>query len=60
MASTLVDEPVYERAVCLIVHQDDSGTIGVMLNRPMQPLPQGLLDMLGKEAEGGQNRPAGE
>ena len=61
VASSCVDEPVFTRAVCLIVHQDENGAIGVMLNRPMQPLPDGLIKMLAEDKPGGDNRlPAAE
>lgn len=46
VASSLVTDEVYSRAVCLIMHQDEDHVIGVMLNRPLEPLPQSLLDML--------------
>jgi putative transcriptional regulator len=42
----MVDDPVMGQAVCLIVHQDENQSIGVMLNRPIQPNPQALLQML--------------
>lgn len=37
VASTVTKHPVYAGGVCLVVHQDDEQTIGVMLNRPLQP-----------------------
>ncbi len=46
IASSLVNDPVMTQAVCLIVHQDENQSIGVMLNRPMRPNPQALLQML--------------
>ncbi len=60
VASSMVDEPVFSRAVCLIVHHDESNAIGVMLNRPMQPLPDELLKMLAEKASVGRNRLTGE
>ncbi|KAA5541006.1 YqgE/AlgH family protein [Roseiconus nitratireducens] len=39
VASTLVDDPVLHRAVCLIVHHDADQVFGVLLNRPMVPHP---------------------
>ncbi len=50
VASSVVSDPVYSRGVCLVVHHDDDGVIGVMLNRPMQPNPAALLEMLGDKA----------
>ena len=49
VASSLVTDPVYSGGVCLIVHQDESDVIGVMLNRPMKPSPDALLKILGQE-----------
>ena len=46
VASTLVHDPVFSKAVCLIVHEDDNGYIGVMLNRPIQPNPDALMQMI--------------
>ena len=48
VASSISDDPVYSRGVCLVVHHDDDGVIGVMLNRPMQPSPAGLMQLIGK------------
>ncbi len=52
VASTLVEEPIFSQAVCLIVHQDEDNVIGVMLNRPMQPLAPNSLEMLGNSKSG--------
>ena len=49
VASSLVQDPVMGQAVCLLVHQDENQSIGVMLNRPIQPNPQALLKMLGSQ-----------
>ncbi|MCG8652903.1 MAG: YqgE/AlgH family protein, partial [Pirellulales bacterium] len=46
IASTLAEDPVYSRGVCLIVHQDERQVIGVMLNRPMQPDPGAFMELL--------------
>lgn len=46
VASSLVDDPVLSKAVCLVVHEDDNGFVGVMLNRPIQPNPDALMQML--------------
>lgn len=48
VASTLVQDPVRSNSVCLLVHHDDDGAIGVMLNRPLAPSPDALMQMLGK------------
>ncbi|MEO1525838.1 MAG: YqgE/AlgH family protein [Planctomycetota bacterium] len=45
VASTLIDDPVLHRAVCLVVHQDADNVFAVLLNRPMSPHP-GLQKML--------------
>ena len=47
IASSTIDDPIYSRGVCLVVHEDEGRTIGVMLNRPMQPSPETLLKMMG-------------
>lgn len=46
VASSLVNDPVMGQSVCLVVHQDEEQSIGVMLNRPIHPNPQALLKML--------------
>jgi len=46
IASTLVPDSVFSRSVCLIVHHDENGAIGVMLNRPISPPPAELIRML--------------
>lgn len=57
VASSLVHDPVMSQAVCLVVHQDDQQSIGVMLNRPIQPNPAALLKLLSKsETEGKSKR----
>lgn len=48
IASSLMEQPVVNRAVCLLVHHDQEGAIGVMLNRPMQPNPQALRELMGE------------
>jgi putative transcriptional regulator len=47
VASSSSTHPMYAGGVCLIVHQDDAQTIGVMLNRPMIPSPEALGALLG-------------
>ena len=60
VASTLTEDPVLTRSVSLIVHQDDDQVIAVMLNRPMNPNPEALMEMLdepdGDDPESGDNR----
>jgi putative transcriptional regulator len=46
IASTLVPQSVFSRSVCLIVHHDENGAIGVMLNRPIVSPPADLLQIL--------------
>lgn len=58
VASSVVGDPVYSRGVCLVVHQDDGGAIGVMLNRPMQPEPAAFMKMLGQDGDVPSNRMA--
>lgn len=48
VASSTVTDPIYAHGVCLVVHQDDSGVIGVMLNRPMQPNPSAFMKLMGE------------
>lgn len=43
VASTVSEDPIVNRSVCLLVHDDDESAIGVMLNRPMRPSPEQLL-----------------
>lgn len=47
ISSTCIEDPIYSRGVCLVVHSDENRTIGVMLNRPMQPSPENLMKMIG-------------
>lgn len=47
VASSLVTDPIYAGGVCLVMHQDETQTIGVMLNRPLRPTPEALLAMFG-------------
>ena len=48
VASSLITDPVYAGGVCLIVHQDETNVVGVMLNRPMKPSPEAIAAMLGE------------
>ncbi len=52
VASTLVQDPVCANSVCLLVHHDVDGAIGVMLNRPLNPHPDALMAMLGQKNTG--------
>jgi len=54
VASTLVTESVFARGVCLMMHHDEGGAIGVMLNRPIWPPPAELLKMIAGDVEPGQ------
>lgn len=56
VASSLSVDPVYSRGVCLVVHHDESNVIGVMLNRPMKPSPEALLEMLNQGSSDSGNR----
>lgn len=47
VASSTVSDPIYAGGVCLVMHQDENHTIGVMLNRPLQPTPDALAALLG-------------
>ena len=40
-------DPMFGRSVCLVMHHDEDGAIGVLLNRPLQPGPQELWKLLG-------------
>jgi len=53
VASTLVTESVFERGVLLMMHHDDSGAIGVMLNRPISPPPAELIRLITGQADDG-------
>lgn len=57
VASSTVSSPVYAGGVCLVVHEDADNVIGVMLNRPMQPNPQMLMDLM-NQAGGGDDTAA--
>ncbi len=46
VASTLIQEPLFARGVCLVVHHDEDGAIGVMLNRPFWPESNELMKLL--------------
>jgi putative transcriptional regulator len=53
VAASTSDDPIYSRGVCLVVHHDLSGAIGVMLNRPMQPDAAALMQLIGQEEDEG-------
>ncbi len=46
VASASVTDPMYANGVCLIVHEDGTRVIGVMLNRPLQSNAQALKKIL--------------
>ena len=53
IAASISEDPIYSRGVCLVVHQDEEGVIGVMLNRPMQPNPAELVKLFGQPKPSG-------
>ena len=53
VASTVTPSPLYAGGVCLVVHEDDEQTIGVMLNRPMKPNPEAIDALLMHVLDGG-------
>ncbi len=46
VASTLIEESIFVRGVCLLMHHDQDGAIAVMLNRPIWPPPAELLKLI--------------
>jgi putative transcriptional regulator len=46
IASPLMTDGVFARSVCLVMHHDEEGSIGVLLNRPLQPQPTELWNLL--------------
>lgn len=56
VASTITDNPIVQRSVCLLVHHGEDGAIGVMLNRPLQPNPQQLLTLFADQEDQPVNR----
>ncbi len=48
VASSTITDPMYANGVCLIVHDDETRVIGVMLNRPIEPNPEAFDAILGK------------
>jgi len=52
IASTLVPESVFCRSVCLMVHHDENGAIGMLLNRPVISPPDGLVQWLAETDPG--------
>ena len=57
VASSLVTDPMYAGGVCLIVHEDESNVIGVMLNRPIRPNQEALRAVLEGTTDGGPESP---
>ncbi len=51
VASTTLDSPMFAQSVCLVVHHDADGAIGLVLNRPLQPQPTELLTLLSSDTE---------
>jgi putative transcriptional regulator len=49
VASPSVVDPLFGRSVCLVMHHDADGAIGVLLNRPLQIGPNQLFQMLDSE-----------
>lgn len=43
VASPQLTDGVFGRTVCLVMHHDDDGAIGLFLNRPLQPPPGQVL-----------------
>lgn len=52
IASTLVPESIFCRSVCLMVHHDENGAIGMLLNRPVISPPDGLMQWLAETDPG--------
>ena len=46
VASSTITDPMYANGVCLIVHDDETRVIGVMLNRPIEPNPEAFRAIL--------------
>lgn len=46
VASPSMVDPMFGRSVCLVMHHDEDGAIGVLLNRPLQPGPEELWKLL--------------
>ncbi|XZE54953.1 YqgE/AlgH family protein [Planctomycetaceae bacterium SH139] len=51
VASPSVADPLFGRGVCLVMHHDEDGAIGVLLNRPMQGGPEALWKLLAPPQE---------
>lgn len=58
VASTRVSDPLFVRSVCLVMHHDADGAIGLLLNRPIRTGPTELWKMLGSSQEGSSRLPA--
>lgn len=59
VAATSLDSEVFARSVCLVVHHDEDGAIGLLLNRPLKPQPTELLSLLGAHGPYGGDRSSG-
>ena len=54
VASPLLVDPMFGRSVCLVVHHDADGAMGVLLNRPLQLVNAQLWSMLHSGSPGNQ------
>ncbi len=55
IASPKLKDPRFDRSVILLLHHDEHGAMGIVLNRPMstnQQAPWQLLDLIAKEGSG--------
>lgn len=57
VASPSMVDPMFGRSVCLVMHHDEDGAIGVLLNRPLQAGPQELWKLLDSSASRISQRP---
>ena len=51
VASPQMDDPRFDRTVILMMHHDENGAYGVVLNRPIEETVAGLWRKLGAEPE---------
>ena len=49
IAAPQIDDPRFERAVVLMMHHDEEGAYGVVLNRPIEETVAGLWQKLGDD-----------
>ncbi len=57
VASTLINEPMFAHGVCLMMHHDEQGAVAVMLNRPINPSPSELVNLLLGQTTQGEDGP---